>query len=124
MESTCGMFILQPIAAQFTLTLANRRRTREANDPLLMESKMRGIEITDNKNGYLTVSLKDILNALANYATSFSWSIFDLEAVGELLNVFNIARAQGEAEIKPDAMTDDFGWKSMAMIERFGGVQF
>jgi len=78
--------------------------TRKAKAPLLMEAKMRGIEITDNKNGYLTVSLKDILNALANYAKSFSWTIFYLEAVGDLGPNRNMLSLESEIRNSPNGL--------------------
>ena len=65
---------------------------------------MRGIEITDKKNGYLTVSLKDILNALANYAKSFSWTIFDLEAVGDLGPNRNMLSLESEIRNSPSGL--------------------
>lgn len=63
---------------------------------------MRGIEISDSKNGYLTVRLNDIQNALASYAKNFSWLIFDLEAVGDLGPNRNMLTLESEIRDSPN----------------------
>ena len=35
---------------------------------------------------------------------------------------FDIAKAQREAKVEPDAMTDDLGGKEMTMVKRRGGA--
>jgi hypothetical protein len=37
-------------------------------------------------------------------------------------HLFNIAEAQGEAEVQPNGMTDDLGRESMTMVRRDGGA--
>jgi hypothetical protein len=45
---------------------------------------MKGIEITDASEGFLTVELRQILDLLSSEVATFSWSIWEIEAVGDL----------------------------------------
>jgi len=60
--------------------------------------------------------------SLAELQALFSNSVVSESHSPHRQDFFDIAKAQGESEIKPNTVTDDFGWEAMTTVERFGCV--
>ena len=56
--------------------------------------------------------------SLAELKTPFSDRLIGEGDTATGHHLFDIAKAQGEAKVEPDAMTDDFGREAMATVSR------
>ncbi|HEY3038822.1 MAG TPA: hypothetical protein VGJ66_08805 [Pyrinomonadaceae bacterium] len=61
---------------------------------------------------------------LAKLEAPFSDGFVSENHAAHRQHLFNIAEAQGEEKVQPNAMTDDFGREAMTIIKRHGAHPF